>query len=94
VEGTPFGRYRRIELLGRGGMGEEWRGHHTATSNGTVAIKLLPQLAANHSAEASHEFAKNPPRCPLQPLPSPATTTGSSEGLRSSEIHQSELRRR
>jgi serine/threonine protein kinase len=94
VEGTPFGRYRLIELLGRGGMGEVWRGHDTATNNRTVAIKLLPQLASDHSAEASHEFAKNPPRCPLQPLPWPATTTGSSEGLRSSQIHQSESRRR
>src|ERR1700692_4629211 len=42
VEGTPFGRYRLIALLGRGGMGEVWRAYDTAANNRIVAIKLLP----------------------------------------------------
>jgi serine/threonine-protein kinase len=36
-----FGRYRLLELLGRGGVGEVWRGHDAATDR-AVAIRVLP----------------------------------------------------
>ena len=41
MQGTSFGNYQLIELLGRGGMGEVWRAHDTVIDR-IVAIKILP----------------------------------------------------
>jgi serine/threonine-protein kinase len=51
VEGTPFGRYQLIELLGRGGMGEVWRAYDSEIDR-VVALKmLLPHLSEDPEFE-------------------------------------------
>jgi serine/threonine-protein kinase len=75
VEGTEFGRYRLIELLGRGGMGEVWRSHDPATDR-IVAIKVLPAHLSDD--ETFQQRFRREPRRMSSPSISTARSTAAS----------------
>lgn len=45
LQETSFGKYRLIELMGRGGMGEVWRAYDADTDR-VVALKILPSAVS------------------------------------------------
>lgn len=56
VEGTPFGRYRLLDLLGAGAMGEVHRAYDTGTDR-LVAVKVLAREFA-HDAVYRKRFQR------------------------------------
>ena len=46
MDGTLFGRYQLVELMGRGGMGEVWRAYDPDMER-VVALKVLPKTYAS-----------------------------------------------
>ncbi len=46
LEGTQFGNYEMLELIGSGGMAEVYRAHQTNAFGREVAVKVIKRAAA------------------------------------------------
>ena len=65
--GARLGPYEILSLIGAGGMGEVYRAKDTRL-NRTVAIKILPENAANPDGDATMSPTTQPAPSPYLPV--------------------------
>jgi hypothetical protein len=58
MEGTPFGHYQLLGLVGSGGMGQVFHAFDTVTDR-VVALKVLPTHLAEITRFGSVSFARH-----------------------------------
>jgi serine/threonine protein kinase len=80
VEGTPFGRYRLVSVIGEGGMGKVYKAHDTMMAR-DVAIKVLPaEMGAEPGYRERFRREARPAAWLTEPHIIPIHDTGEIEG--------------